>query len=79
MAKDKDDKEQKRHEGKGKGGADKGAAPKAQPQPLLPIPQARESHSVSSQARQADGWHGVLSFCTRTSQTFAALSPFPPS
>ena len=29
MAKDKDDKEQKRHEGKGKGGADKGAAPKA--------------------------------------------------
>ena len=32
MAKDKDDKEQKRHDGKGKGGAEKAAAPKAPPQ-----------------------------------------------
>ena len=45
----------------------------------LPTLRPLESRSVSSQAGPADAWRAVITFCTRTSQTFAALSPRPRS
>src|SRR4051812_33652446 len=52
MAKDKDDKDQKRHDGKGKGGAEKAAAPKAQPQ--AKAQPKKETHKPAAAAPKAE-------------------------